>query len=282
MEHNAAKTDYRDRIDRVLVHIRDHLDDDLDLDELADIACLSRFHWHRVYRELIGETVWQTVHRLRLARASLQLIESDAAISEIAVRAGYSSRQAFARAFGESYGVSPLRYRALGGYQLHSGANAEEVGNMYEIRLEHRDPCRIAGFVHTGPYREINVTFGKLTAELSTIGPVAHKTMAAVYFDDIDLVDDDRLQSLAGVVLREGVPVPDGMEHVVLPGGRYAVLIHKGPYSELQRAYSYLFGTWLKECGETLRPVPVAESYLNTPVMVSPKDLVTEILLAIE
>lgn len=282
MKHTAAKADYRDRIDRVLVHIRDHLDDDLDLDELADIACLSRFHWHRVYRELIGETVWQTVHRLRLSRASLQLTESDAPISEIAIRAGYSGRQAFARAFGESYGVSPLRYRAQGGHQLHIDPGSEKGGEMYEIRFETRPGLRIAGFVHTGPYRDINVTFGKLTAELSTNGPVAHEAMAAVYLDDPDLVAENQLQSLAGVVLSEGVPVPSAMEHVDLPGGRYAILVHKGPYSELQKAYSYLFGTWLKESGETLRPVPAAEIYLNTPVTAAPKDLVTEILLAIE
>lgn len=282
MKHNAAKTDYRDRIDRVLIHIRDHLDDELDLDELAEIACLSRFHWHRVYRELIGETVWQTVHRLRLSRASLHLIESDAPISEIAVRAGYSGRQAFARAFGESYGASPLQYRAQGGHRICENFKHESGGNMYEVRIEVRQPVRIAGFVHTGSYREINVTFGKLTAELSTNGPVDHVAMAAVYHDDPDLVADAQLQSLAGVVLSDGVPIPTAMTHVDLPGGRYAILVHKGPYSELQNAYSFLFGSWLKESGETLRPVPAAEIYLNSPVTVAPKDLVTEILLAIE
>lgn len=282
MEPSQLRTDYRDRIDRVLIHIRDHLDGDLNLDELSDVACLSRFHWHRIYREMIGETVWQTVHRLRLGRAARELVETATPITDIATRAGYTSGRAFSRAFGESYGLSPLHYRANGGCSNMADTTDNMEGSMYEVRLETRNSARIAGFIHRGSYRDINATFGRLTAELTTNGPVPHHAMAAVYFDDPDVVAEDQLISLAGVVLDDGVAVPNGMEHRDLPGGRYAVLVHRGPYSELHKAYSFLFGTWLKDCGETLRPVPAVEIYLNTPVSALPKDLVTEILLAIE
>lgn len=55
---------------RVIEHVHDHLDEPLYLNALADIACLSPHHWHRVYHAMYGATLAQTVKRLRLHRAA--------------------------------------------------------------------------------------------------------------------------------------------------------------------------------------------------------------------
>ena len=68
-----ARQTYLDRIERVRAHIRADLDAPLDLDALAEVACMSRFHWHRIYQAMSGETTAQTVRRLRLARAAEDL-----------------------------------------------------------------------------------------------------------------------------------------------------------------------------------------------------------------
>ena len=60
---------YEARLSRVLDHIYDHLDEPLDIDRLAEIACLSPYHWHRIYQAMYGETIAATVRRLRLHRA---------------------------------------------------------------------------------------------------------------------------------------------------------------------------------------------------------------------
>ena len=52
-----TQSDYGRRIDRVMRHIGEHLDDPLDLDRLAEVACFSPFHFHRIYRQVVGETV---------------------------------------------------------------------------------------------------------------------------------------------------------------------------------------------------------------------------------
>ena len=92
--NNAGIRDYRARLERVRNYIRANLDRPLDLDELADIACLSRFHWHRTYRGLTGETVWQTVRRLRLHRAASDLVNGSDPIEAIAARSGYTNSRA--------------------------------------------------------------------------------------------------------------------------------------------------------------------------------------------
>ena len=57
MRGSFSWADYQDRMNRVITHIYDHLDEELDLNKLAEIACLSPYHWHRVYRGLQGETL---------------------------------------------------------------------------------------------------------------------------------------------------------------------------------------------------------------------------------
>ncbi|WP_209016328.1 AraC family transcriptional regulator [Roseibium sp. RKSG952] len=70
-------TSYEDRVLGVLTYIHDHPDVDLSLDVLADVAAMSRFHWHRVVRAIPGETFAQAVLRVRLHRAATRLVDAD-------------------------------------------------------------------------------------------------------------------------------------------------------------------------------------------------------------
>ena len=84
MKTNDTRQSYAARIGRVVDYLHDHIEEDLNLDLLADIAAMSRWHWHRVYTAMQGETVVATVRRLRLARAADRLANSEADIGEIA------------------------------------------------------------------------------------------------------------------------------------------------------------------------------------------------------
>lgn len=283
MTQTTTRIDYGERLDRVREHIRANLDKPLNLDELADIACLSRFHWHRVYRGLTGETVWQTVRRLRLHRAAADLANGNEPVDRIAERSGYANARAFSKAFRDDHGLPPIRYRVEGGHRRYDNPNWQEDLAMYDTRIETRPEMTIAGLTHKGSYMNVGATFEKLGMEMARHGGKPQSAgLAAVYFDDPDITPVPELRSLAGVVLAEGASAPEGFETCVLPAGRYAILVHKGPYGELSKAYSFLFGTWLKENGEIPRAVPALELYLNTPLDAAPKDLVTEVTVALE
>jgi AraC family transcriptional regulator len=89
LSHRAR---YEARLNRVLEHIYDHLDEPLDIDRLAEIACLSPYHWHRIYQAMHGETVASTVRRLRLHRAAGYLACRPRNIASRAHIAGSSRR----------------------------------------------------------------------------------------------------------------------------------------------------------------------------------------------
>ena len=76
---------YEARLLRVLAYIYDNLDGDLSLDTLAEIACMSRFHWHRVFRAMTGETLADAIRRIRMAKAANALVlENDAPVADVA------------------------------------------------------------------------------------------------------------------------------------------------------------------------------------------------------
>lgn len=103
--------DYAERVLRVLVHIQVHLDDELSLDDLAAIARFSPFHFHRIFRGMVGESVKEHVRRLRLERAAHRLKFSDEQVIRLALDAGYEAHESFTRAFSAMFGISPSEFR---------------------------------------------------------------------------------------------------------------------------------------------------------------------------
>ncbi|MGH1575651.1 AraC family transcriptional regulator [Planktotalea sp.] len=274
---------YYDRIGRVSNHIHDNLDAPLDLDTLADVAAMSRFHWHRVYRAVMGETAAQTVKRLRLARAASELSNSAIRIPEIAKRAGYSSDVAFSRAFSGAYGTSPGNYRKTGTHvALLEAAQAANAG-AFPMQVRELPEAHALGAHRTGTYMGIDKAFGELMATLGEAGKLSEMIGAyGVFFDDPDALPDGELRSAAAALF--GTPSePIGtLKPMTIAGGNYAVLSHKGPYSDMRAAYDWLFGIWLPESGHELRDAPILEAYLNDPKTTAPAELLSEILLPIE
>ncbi len=104
---------YRERIDATLRYIRDHLDQPLDREVLAQVAGFSVPHLHRVFAAYTGESVACYVRRIRLERAGRKLRMGAIDITEVALAAGYETHAAFGKAFKQQYGLSPSEFRTL-------------------------------------------------------------------------------------------------------------------------------------------------------------------------
>ena len=104
---------YLFRLNRVIDYIRDHLGEELNLTRLARVACFSKYHFHRIFRTLLGETVNEYARRVRLEKAVRMLtLEVDKSILEIALDCGFSSSRNFAKIFKSHFGVTPTYVRA--------------------------------------------------------------------------------------------------------------------------------------------------------------------------
>lgn len=295
----ATKGDYHERILRVLVHIQMHLDEALDLGDLAAVANFSPYHFHRIFRSMLGEGVLQHVRRLRLERAAMRLAHSDAPVTRIAFEAGYETHEAFTRAFRDMFDASPTEYRqnrraewprpSLSGvHYIESGRvesfrlAAEENFTM-DVRIESFPETRVAFVRHIGSYMQVGETWTRLCGWAGPRGLFGPQTlMFGVCYDDPNVTPPDKLRYDACLSVGPGVQPEGDVGVQTVGGGEYAVYRHLGPYENLGNSYVQLCGVWLPKSGRELRAAPPMEFYRNSPMNAKPEDLVTDIYMPVE
>jgi AraC family transcriptional regulator len=277
----ATQIDYAERLERVFRWLADHLDDTLDLVRVADVACLSPYHFHRVYRAMRGETAAETVRRMRLHRAAVDLITGELPVARIARRAGYGSQEAFTRAFKTAYGVPPARYRASFVPIPATQAMGDDMeATQYTAAIRNTSAIRVAALAHHGPYMNIGGTFERLMAMAGGQGLIRSDVRTfGIYYDDPSVTPVSALRADACLAIPDDMVPTGDLQMKTIRGGRYATVLYVGPYAELERPYRWLYGAWLAGSGEELDDAPAVEAYLNDARTVPPTELQTEIWL---
>ncbi len=271
------------RLLRVLDHIHDNPAGDLSLDALSDIAAMSRFHWHRVFRAMTGETLAQAVRRIRMQRASYLLAMTEQPLAAIAASVGMDNISSFNRLFAEHFLMSPAAFRKRGELRPFVRSPLPRRDPMHPVEIRTEIPIRLAALPHKGAYFEISRAFQKLSAVMASRDLFRHAgRMIAVFYDDPQSVAEADLRSHAGFEITGRSDLSAPLEEVALPAGRQAVLTYKGPYAGLPAAYDELFGIWLPQSGEEPADAPSFEVYLNSPTDTAPEDLVTELHLPLK
>jgi AraC family transcriptional regulator len=282
----STEQDYRERIVRTLVHIQRHLDEELELDDVAAVAAFSPFHFHRIFRGLVGESLGEHVRRLRLERAAGVLKRDDVPIVQIALQAGFETHESFTRAFTSMFGETPSTYRAAhrsGQGRQISGCQPPELGDIPSPEMRELAPMRLVFLRHMGPYGEVGATWGKLmmwAGMRGLLGP--GMKMIGIVHDDPEVTPADKIRYDAAVAVTRPVEPQGDFGTMELPGGTYAVFTHRGPYAGLGKTYRAIYGGWLPTSGRQLRDTPAFEQYLNSPRDTRPEDLMTLIHVPVE
>jgi AraC family transcriptional regulator len=291
-----TRLDHEERIKDAVRYIVENLDTRIDLRDLADHVCLSRFHFHRIFQALMGETVGEVARRLRLERAAIHLRTSTTPITELAFEAGYATHEAFIRAFRTAFGYTPSALRRRLAYDgqlptpngVHYGTRlrirfvAPQGEIIMQVEIRHFPPRKAVCMSHQGPYFMIGRTFGQLGAWLQETGIEAGPHLG-LYYDDPGVTPPEELRSDAGVFVSEDFVTDDPRVHVVdVAGGAYAVGTHVGPYDGLPNAWGEMVGKWLPASGYAFGDAPGLEVYLDDCAKVPPAEVRTEICIPVK
>jgi AraC family transcriptional regulator len=288
--------DYARALDRVTTHIEAHLHEPLNLHTLAEVACLSAHHFHRVWHGMRGETLAETVKRVRLQRVAWHLAQSDEGVDGIARRCGFSGAPALTRNFREAYQLTPAAYRQRGPHAVFATtaqSAATQPSSALTVDVREVAAQTLVVVPHRGPYIRIGEAFERAFMHITRQSqrmwgqPATPLRTVGVYFDDPAAVSTSALRSLAGVALSQALSQTllqeaawqAPLETWVLPAGSCAVLRYQGPYASMHAAYRWLFGQWLPNSGHAPADHPVWEDYLNHPREVAPNELLTDICL---
>jgi AraC family transcriptional regulator len=278
-KHETTWNDYKERILRVLTHIQEHLDESLDLEELAGVACFSSFHFHRVFAAMTGETIADHVRRLRLERAAMELRSGARQVIQLALDAGYEAHEAFTRAFKAAYGVSPTEFRratepiailgAPSGVHFQPGVPLTTFNTNHlttkvmKVITRKIKPMRVAYLRHVGPYQNTKSTWFDLMARLSADNQIHKRSVfIGIGHDNPSVTPAAELRYDACITVeKEYVPKPP-VELQTIVGDDYAV-VKNCPRGKIKDAYQYLFGKWLARSSRELRPLPSFVRLMN-------------------
>jgi AraC family transcriptional regulator len=262
------------------------------------IANFSQYHFHRVFRGMVGESVKEHIRRLRLERAAHRLRFSGQPVTDIAFDAGYETHESFTRAFHAMFGEPPAEFRKNHRIVAHgpapSGVHFVADGTLdrfrparcpeteIAVRIEELPVMRVAFVRHVGPYDEVGAAWGRLMAWAGPRGLfMSSPVMLAIVYDDPEVTAPERFRYDAAITVSDAVTGEKDIGIQQTGGSRYAVATHRGPYKTIGDTYAELCGQWLPKSGRELHPSPALEFYRNSPQNTRDEDLVTDIYLAL-
>ena len=278
--------EYHKAVNRAVDYINRHINDSIDLEKLAGIAHISEFHFHRIFRSIIGENVGTYIQRIRLENAAMCLRSSTQSIIGIAEKTGYQSIHSFSKAFRKHFGISPSAYR--NGMAINNRDNVKKDYDIHFLhpRLIERDEAKYAYIRIIDAYgapKAYKLAWGKLYSFASENDLIDDSSeFLGISFDDPTITTPERCRFYACITTRKEIK-PEGEFGVhAVDKGLYAVFSLKGPYEGLKDVYQAIYLKWLPASPYRLRGTASFEKYLNNRGQVKEEELLTEIYIPVE
>lgn len=281
-QHTA--TDYKVRVCQAMNYISQNLGRELSLDEIAEAALFSKFHFHRIFKTVVGETVAGFTRRLRIEWAANRLLSSPQDdITKIALDCGFSSSQNFAKAFRQQFAMSPTEFRnSKNGNKLSKPANALSLQTIYDpetafenhsslertnqMKAEIKElPERNVAYVRKmGAYGQetCGQAFGELMQWAGPRGLIGGGEMLGVYWDNPEVTAPEKCRTDACIGVPPGTETEGAVDLQTISGGLYAVCSFELVAEGFQQAWEDAFA-WAVQCGHDCDDKPCYELYHN-------------------
>ena len=284
----------QNQIQHLVDYIETHLDEVLSLEMLANEIGYSPFHLHHIFRAYTNETLGGYIRRRRLANALHWLTHSDRRIIEIALICGYQSSASFSKGFRQIYGITPSEVRksfripvSISTIQIRPNRQRSypmeneirEIPDQLVLAMERK------GLTQKNFNKAADEAFLILTRFIRLNGYGSHvgACLGITPDENVD-TPSQNARYIAGYFLKGDpkIELRGEVNKLTLPGGRYAVFVHKGPYEVLWKTWDQIYHDWFPESGFTLRDAMPYEVYVRNKQEFPPQELITEIYIPIQ
>jgi AraC family transcriptional regulator len=241
-------------VEKALWFIENKFASEITLDEIADVAGVSRYHMSRAFGAATSHSVIGYVRARRLTEAARCLAAGAPDILAVALDAGYGSHEAFTRAFREQFGLTPEQIRAqrhLDNIALVEPIRMDKIliADLEPPRFENGKTLLIAGIGgrYTFPNTEgIPAQWQRLVPHF---GHVVGQVGGMTYGVSHNMDDFGNFDYLAGVEVSSFADLPDDFSRIRIPEHRYAVFSHRGHISSIPATHNMIWNKWLPESG---------------------------------
>jgi AraC family transcriptional regulator len=267
---NAPANPPANPVAKALWYVENNFASELTLDEIADVAGVSRYHVSRAFGEAIGRPITRYVRGRRLTEAAKALASGATDILTVALESGYGSHEAFTRAFREQFGQTPESVRAqrhvdnlelVEAHNMDMAMNHSVLKHLAEPRFETRKAFLVAGLSARYDYETCG---GGIPAQWQRFAPHLGNVPGQIGNDAYGVrynSDDSGLDYLCGVEVGEFASLPPELSRVRVPANRYAVFTHRGHISAIRGTWATVWNKWLPQSGHQLADAPDFERY---------------------
>uniref|UniRef100_E6PPA7 Putative transcriptional regulator (AraC family) n=1 Tax=mine drainage metagenome TaxID=410659 RepID=E6PPA7_9ZZZZ len=261
---------YVQRFSKVFEYIDAHLDDDLSVESLSQLANFSKFHFDRQFSAYTGISVFKYVQLMRLRRASHRLAFHQAdRILDIALDTRFESPEAFARAFKRTFGQTPSEFRRKP--EWHAWSACFVFPNLarkpiMNVKIVDFPEARVAALEHRGHIGHLNETVRAFIdwRQQTGLSPVQASRTFGIPYSNPDTTPPDEFRfDVCGEVAALVPDNPQGVRNKIIPAGRCAVVRHLGSPDRIGETIDPLYRDWLPKSGKELRDFPLFFHYLS-------------------
>lgn len=259
------------RMNEALDYIEDNLTNDIDFKEVAKLAFCSEYHFQRMFSFLAGVTLSEYIRRRRLTKAAFELNQSNTKIIDVAVKYGYSSADAFTRAFQNLHGITPSEARnnghSLKAYPKMTFQLSIQGGSEMNYRIVEKEAFHIVGIkkrvpiIFNGVNPEIAAMWKSLDSntisklkELSNVEPLGLLS-ASTNFSEGRMAEQGELDHYIGVATTTECPAD--LSKLEVPALTWAVFEAVGPFpNTLQNIWGRIYSEWFPSSNYELAEGP--------------------------
>ena len=251
---------------KALWFIESHLSGELTLDQIADVAGISRFHMVRAFAAATGLSVMRYVRARRLSEAARVLAAGAPDILTLALDADYGSHEAFTRAFRDHFRVTPEAVRScarIDHIKLQEPIQMDStvIDNLQVPRFEISKPLLVAGL--GGRYSSENGAGipGQWQRFHQCVADIPNRIGKLAYGVCCNGDDSGNFDYIAGVEVSDFSGLPREFVRVRIPEQRYAVFTHRDHISTIRRTVNTIWNHWLPASGLKAADAPNFERY---------------------
>lgn len=278
---DLANLDYVDRVNCAIDYVTRNLSAPLRLEDVAEVAHFSPYHFHRIFRALVGETLHAFATRVRL-EAAVSLISHGErrTLTDVALACGFGSSSTFSRSFRKHFGVSPRAFdvdgfrrarrdemiRALPGGERLTRLPAGSNPDGFTVRPRDLPARRVAYVRVFRPYEgdRVRQAAARLVAWARERG-LAGGQWLGYQWDDPEIVPLKLCRYDLGVEVPEDARLGGGVSEARFPAMQVAEIEIAGPVELELRALDWLYTTWLPCSGFVPDHQPGFEAFVGEP-----------------
>jgi AraC family transcriptional regulator len=281
-----TNNEYQKMLNLAVDYINEHIHENLELSVLAGISSISEFHFHRIFRALIGESPGSFIARLRLEKAASLLQTSRFTLTEIAEQTGYQNQHALSKSFKRHFGVNPSAFRNVHNFfSSHIRQDFSDHAELTpEIRYESDKQLLYIRIIDQyGAEDSYSSAWARLISYVSAKGLFnGSNEFIGLSFDDPNITNHLNCRYYACLTVSEPVKPEGEVGTYYLKDGKYAVFSLKGSYSGLAELYNAIYRQWLPNTNLQLSNAMSFEKYFNCSEQVPEEQLLTEIYIPVQ